>query len=39
MQGGLDWELIAMIAAAASSAVIAWDWFVSRGGAERSDAR
>ena len=38
MQGGLDWELIAMIAAAASGAVIAWDWFASRGG-ERSDAR
>ncbi len=38
MQGGLDWELIAMIAAAASGAVIAWDWIASRGGA-RSDAR
>src|ERR1051325_10924355 len=37
MQGGLDWELIAMVAAAASGAVIAWDWFASRGG-QRSDA-
>ena len=37
-QGGLDWELIAMIAAAASSAFIAWDWMATRGG-QRSDAR
>jgi len=39
MQGGLDWELIAMIAAAASAAVIVWDWVASRGGNPRSDAR
>ena len=39
MQGGLDWELIAMIAAAASAAVIGWDWIASRGGKPRSDAR
>ncbi len=39
MQGGLDWELIALIAAAASCGVIAWDWVASRGGGERSDAR
>jgi signal peptidase I len=39
MQGGLDWELIAMIAAAASAAVIGWDWIASRGGGARSDAR
>ena len=39
MQGGLDWELIALLAAAASSGVIAWDWVASRGGGERSDAR
>ncbi len=39
MQGGLDWELIALVAAAASSGVIAWDWVASRGGGERSDAR
>ena len=39
MQGGLDWELIAMIAAAASAAVIGWDWLASRGGNPRSDAR
>src|SRR5690242_5321909 len=38
-QGGLDWELIAMIAAAASAVVIGWDWIASRGGAPRSDAR
>src|SRR5688572_14981833 len=39
MQGGLDWELIALLAAAASAAVIAWDWIAARGGGERSDAR
>src|SRR5437868_5587404 len=39
MQGGLDWELIAMIAAAASAAVIVWDFVASRGGNPRSDAR
>ena len=39
MQGGLDWELIALLAAAASAGVIAWDWIASRGGGERSDAR
>ena len=39
MQGGLDWELIALLAAAASAGVIAWDWIASRDGAERSDAR
>ena len=39
MQGGLDWEMIAMVAAAASAAVIVWDWIASRGGRPRSDAR
>jgi len=39
MQGGLDWELIAMVAAAASFAVIGWDFFAARGGRPRSDAR
>jgi len=39
MQGGLDWELIALLAAAASAGVIAWDWIASRGGGERTDAR
>ena len=39
MQGGLDWELIAMVAAGVSAAVIAWDWFAARDGKERSDAR
>jgi signal peptidase I len=39
MQGGLDWELIATIAAIASGAVIAWDWIASRRGGPRSDAR
>src|SRR4051812_40978499 len=38
MQGGLDWELIAMIAAAASAAVIAWDFIASRDGS-RSETR
>ena len=38
-QGGLDWEMIAMVAAGASAAVIAWDWIAARGGAERSDAK
>jgi signal peptidase I len=38
-QAGLDWEMIAMIAAAGSAAIIVWDWFVSRSGGERSDAR
>src|SRR5258708_26284069 len=36
-QGGLDWEMFAMIAAGARRAVIAWDWLATRGGAERSD--
>jgi signal peptidase I len=39
MQGGLDWELIAMVAAAASVVAIAWDWLAVRGGKERTDAR
>ena len=38
MQGGLDWELIAMVAAAASGGLIGWDWLKSRGGAVRSEA-
>src|SRR4249919_3448713 len=38
MQGGLDWELIAMIAAGASAAVIGWDLFASRDGS-RSETR
>src|SRR3954471_5431314 len=39
MQGGLDWEMIALVAAAASVAVIAWDWFSTRGGSPRTDTR
>ncbi len=39
MQGGLDWEMIAMVAGAASAAVIGWDWIAARGGRERSEAR
>jgi len=39
MQGSLDWELIATIAAIASGAVIVWDWIASRRGGLRSDAR
>ena len=38
-QAGLDWEMIAMFAAAASAAVIGWDLIASRKGAERSDTR
>jgi signal peptidase I len=38
-QGGLDWEMIAIVAAAASAAVIGWDFFVSRNGAPRTDTR
>ena len=39
MQGGLDWELIATIAAIVSAAVIAWDWIAVKRGSPRSDAR
>jgi signal peptidase I len=39
MQGGLDWEMIAFIAAGASAAVIAWDWMALRSGKERSETR
>jgi signal peptidase I len=39
MQGSLDWEMIAMVAAATSGAVIAWDWIATRRGSPRSDAR
>jgi len=39
MQGSLDWEMIAMVAAAASAAVVAWDLVASRGSAQRSEAR
>jgi len=38
-QGGLDWEMIAMIAAAASAAVIGWDFVAVRTGSPRSDTR
>ena len=38
-QSGLDWEMIAMFAAAGSTAAIAWDFIASRSGAERSDTR
>jgi signal peptidase I len=37
-QGGLDWEMIAMVAAAGSGAVILWDWIAARA-AERSETR
>src|SRR5947207_3338465 len=37
MQGGLDWEMIAMVAAIASAGVIAWDGLVAKG--PRSEAR
>ena len=38
MQGGLDWEMIAMVAAIGAAAVIAWDGFTLKSG-ERSEAR
>ncbi len=38
-QSGLDWEMIAMFAAAGAGAIIAWDFIASRNGAERSDTR
>ena len=38
-QGGLDWEMIAVVAAGASFAVIGWDWVAGRNGGERSEAR
>jgi signal peptidase I len=37
-QGGLDWEMIAMVAGGLSAAFIIWDAIASRG-AERSEAR
>lgn len=39
MQGSLDWEFIAMVAAGASVAVIAWDMIAARNGGERSETR
>ena len=38
-QSGLDWEMIAMFAAAGATAIIAWDFIASRNGGERSDTR
>ena len=38
-QGGWDWEMIALVAAGASIAVIAWDFIAMRSGKERTDAR
>ena len=38
-QSGLDWEMIAMFAAAGATAIIAWDFIASRKGGERSDTR
>src|SRR6478672_12153952 len=38
-QGGLDWEMIAMVAAAASVAIIVWDWLAVRKGSVRTDTR
>ena len=39
MQGGLDWELIAIVAAVLSGLIIAWDGVTGRGGKERSETR
>jgi len=38
-QGGLDWEMIAMVAAAASVAIIVWDVVATRRGVPRTDTR
>ena len=38
-QQGLDWEMIAMVAAACSTALIGWDWVAARGGSARTDMR
>src|SRR6188474_342083 len=38
-QGGLDWEMIAMVAAAASVAIIVWDVIATRRGSARTDTR
>jgi signal peptidase I len=39
MQQGLDWEMIATVAAVGSTALIGWDWVAARGGSVRTDAR
>jgi signal peptidase I len=39
MQGSLDWEMIAMVAAAGSAAIVGWDWVALRAGGARSDGR
>jgi len=39
MQGGLDWERLALIAAGISAAIIAWDFVAARDGAPRSETR
>jgi signal peptidase I len=39
MQQGMDWEMVAMIAAAGSTLLIGWDWVAARGGSVRSDLR
>src|SRR6188508_2282733 len=38
-QGGLDWEMIAMVAAAASVLIIVWDLIATRRGSVRTDTR
>jgi signal peptidase I len=39
MHGSLDWEMIAMVAAAGSAAIVGWDWVALRAGGGRSDGR
>lgn len=39
MQQGMDWEMIAMVAAIGSTALIGWDWVAARGGSIRTDMR
>ena len=38
-QGGLNWEMIAMVAAVASAAVVGWDFMAERGGSPRTETR
>ena len=38
-QGGLDWEMIAMVASGISGAIIVWDWVAARSGSPRTETR
>jgi len=39
MQQGIDWEMVAMVAAVGSTGLIGWDWVAARAGSARSDTR